>query len=456
MESRSTQQKGAGKYIALPLLAVWLTPTVADAGQAEPTSAYLRYFTVQDDVRDGSELWACLFREHRVPDCMALGTGRQLEQALIASYQEMGLTRPSLDLRDTDSMEAYPSSRRQAEDPLAQMHDLLWAPLRSYMDGLSRVYVHTEPPFREVPFAALRRAPNGPYLVEELELVHVLGPSRPFEGLETVDWQPVLNAPNLVALGDVDYGGAFRRLASTKREVNQVVGTLKRLRGQVSAKVLTGSNATLEKLRKAVTRSSILHLSTHGGSTRSLSKTGEEHTKAEFGLALAGPAEQGRAHMLVADDVRALCLPKLELAVLAACRSFGEEQSPRSSLHRAFHQVGARMVVGSRWDVDTIQTQRMMVKFYESLLVQRRSPSEALRRTQLHVLRSGQADSANPRYWAAWVVSVYSNDVLAPSQHRAVTDGSTTEAVDLLARRRRQACLGNLRSVSARHGTAPM
>jgi len=147
------------------------------------------------------------------------------------------------------------------------------------------------------------------------------------------------------------------------------------------------------------------------------------------GLVLAGanrPLDPERDDgILTALEVAALNLEQVELATLSACETgLGETAGGEGvlGLQRAFHTAGARTVVTSLWSVDDAATQKLMTRFYENFWQKKLPKLEALRQAQLSILyelpdsslprglevvHENQADAvrADPRLWAAWVLS---------------------------------------------------
>ena len=106
-------------------------------------------------------------------------------------------------------------------------------------------------------------------------------------------------------------------------------------------------------------------------------------------------------------------------------------------LQRALHLAGTRNVVASLWAVDDRLTRSLMKAFYARWFSGAPSVAEALRRAQLEILEHGLGDSADPIYWAGWVVSGGPGlpiDAPTPGATPAVTSsiGSTSRAAWLL------------------------
>jgi tetratricopeptide (TPR) repeat protein len=132
--------------------------------------------------------------------------------------------------------------------------------------------------------------------------------------------------------------------------------------------------------------------------------------------------------ILTALELAALDLNGADLAVLSACQTAQGEVVAGGEgllgLQRAFQTAGARTVVASLWSVDDAATQKLMTRFYENLWQKKLPKLEALRQAQLSILydlpessvprgaevvRENRADAstvrADPRLWAAWVLS---------------------------------------------------
>jgi CHAT domain-containing protein len=151
------------------------------------------------------------------------------------------------------------------------------------------------------------------------------------------------------------------------------------------------------------------------------------------GLALAGanrePKEGEDDGILTALEVAALDLGDVESVVLSACETgLGLSAGGEGllGLQRAFQVSGAHTVVASLWQVPDKATQVLMQRFYENLWRKKISKLEALRLTQLWMLREGakqpdllrsglkrlpdegqgpKDDRLPPYYWAAFVLS---------------------------------------------------
>jgi CHAT domain-containing protein len=94
-----------------------------------------------------------------------------------------------------------------------------------------------------------------------------------------------------------------------------------------------------------------------------------------------------------------------DLVVLSACQTaLGEDIRGEGlvGLTRAFMYAGTSRVVASLWRVPDSATAALMQRFYRAMLIERRTPAEALRKAQ----QSVRADRrwAAPYYWAGFTL----------------------------------------------------
>jgi CHAT domain-containing protein len=150
--------------------------------------------------------------------------------------------------------------------------------------------------------------------------------------------------------------------------------------------LLFGNDASVSRVARELPQSTIFHFTGHAVSSRN-----------GAALLLAdGALEQGSPSLLPRR------LDHLQLAVFSACDTARpSEISGSRSLVSDFLQAGARNVVASRWNVDSIATEDFMESFYDSLL-SGHAPVEALQ-TAANSLRHMRG-RAHPYYWAAFSV----------------------------------------------------
>jgi CHAT domain-containing protein len=207
--------------------------------------------------------------------------------------------------------------------------------------------------------------------------------------------------------------------------------------------LLTSGEATEPRIKRDAPGRRVVHLATHGffatGKVRSALEGDDGAHRSGFGaiemmgqrgvigfnpMVLSGVTLSGanvRAAgevtrgdddgVLTAEEVASLDLRGAELVVLSACDTgLGEVKSGEGvlGLRRAFAFAGARALVMSLWKVPDQETMELMKTFYAMVKAEPTlDKGEAMRTAQLELIdRLRQRDGlADPRLWAAWVVS---------------------------------------------------
>ena len=399
---------------------------------------------------------AFVVRKGKPPHRIELGPAADIDRAIDAWRDE-----PRNDA-------AHPVSRR-----LAQM---VWQPLAAELDDAQLVLVAPDGQFNFLPWGALPdlTKPDA-YLIERLTFAAV-GSGRQVVELARRPFQP---APDrLLAVGGVDYNhraaaGApelaaqptsadtiivaatrttraavfagdkppsFSKLSGTLPEVNAIAGLFGRATGG-PAKVVSGTEASKEQVRKMLPGHRYIHLATHGYfapesvkaadpfnldalSLESAGRMGQGEVRGFYpglvaGLAWAGanvPAKDPitgaldiGSGVMTAEEVEGLDLTGCELAVLSACDTGRGKVAGGQGvmgLQRAFHQAGVRTVVANLWLADDAAARKLMTLFYANLWGEKHlPPAEAMRQAQLAMLNEAVGIGALPRFWAGWVLS---------------------------------------------------
>lgn len=153
-------------------------------------------------------------------------------------------------------------------------------------------------------------------------------------------------------------------------------------------------NATSENLRN----SRIVHFATHG----IVNSQFPELSSIVFSLVdEKGKPQEG---FLRLQDVYNLRL-NADLVVLSACETaLGKEVKGEGiiGLTRGFMFAGASSVAASLWQVEDRATADLMKRFYQGMLRENLTPSNALRQAQISMLK--EKNSAHPFYWAGFTL----------------------------------------------------
>ena len=174
---------------------------------------------------------------------------------------------------------------------------------------------------------------------------------------------------------------ALARLLGTRDEAQTIAALVGPERTALyldfDANVQTLLNAPLSEYR-------ILHLATHG--------ILDESIPAFSGIVLSLVGQQGQPVFgyLKTHDIANLDL-RSDLVVLSSCNSAaGINLSGEgvTGLNHAFLSAGAKHVVSTLWSVDDETTKELMIAFYSGMLRENLDPREALRRSQVKIMRN--------------------------------------------------------------------
>ncbi|MBD3886504.1 CHAT domain-containing protein [Phormidium tenue FACHB-886] len=266
--------------------------------------------------------------------------------------------------------------------PVAQqVYDLLLRPVEAEL-ATSRIKTLVFVPdglLRSVPMAVLHDGQH--YLIEGYAVV--LTP-----GLHLLQPQPIerLQLQGLLA-GLSQARENFPALPNVIVEINQI-------KTEIPAQVLLDQSFTNQAFQTQVdsTRSSIVHLATHG----------QFSSKAEDTFVLTW---DGRINVNQLDQLlraREEDLNPIELLVLSACQTATGDKRAALGMAGVAVRSGARSTLASLWSVSDRSTAALMIEFYRELDQAGMTKAEALRRAQIDLLH--QDDYTSPYYWSPFVL----------------------------------------------------
>jgi CHAT domain-containing protein len=312
-------------------------------------------------------------------------------------------------------------SRRGTDTRVAQARLLdlgrrLLAPVASQLAGKRLLFV-PHGALQSVPFTALadpdRTEQGWTPLIADHEIVvlpsvsvlaalrHRAATRQPAHGKVAVIGAPVLSAddPHLPPLarmipGPLE-GGSLEPVPFTRQEsdaISRLVPSRDLLR-------LVGLDANRDQvLGDRLAGFGVLHFSTHG-------LLDVEHPeRSALVLSRFDPSGGLRRGLLRVEDIEAMRL-RADLVVLSACETArGREVRGEGviGLTRSFMIAGADRVLVSLWKVDDQATAVLMGRFYQKLIVERRTPAAALREAQLSMWR--EAQWSRPYQWAGFLL----------------------------------------------------
>jgi CHAT domain-containing protein/tetratricopeptide (TPR) repeat protein len=252
---------------------------------------------------------------------------------------------------------------------LSRLHQLLLAPLEAALDGVRQIH--------HVPAGELTSVP-----------LHALYDGRRF----AIERWAVTTSPSASAA--VALAGSSRR-DGPRLIVGVGDDNAPAIRDEVrglarmwpDAIVLADGDATIDRVRREVTRASFIHIAAHGRTP------------------VSSPLSAG---LLLADgwwtvsDIESCDLRGAHV-ILSACESgravrVGGDETV--GLFRAFLRAGAAELVVSEWAAFDATTHRLMATVASDLARQPRTATESLARSFRHAILALIADGEHPAFWA--------------------------------------------------------
>lgn len=275
---------------------------------------------------------------------------------------------------------------------LSGLHGLLVEPIRETgaLKGVDRVYVVPHGELSYLPFAALKRTPEGPYLVEEFTLVHLPSASA----LPALRERARERARKAGAMEGVSFAPFPRELPGTVREVEAV------RRHQSHWGVRLGSQASESAMREALASGLVVHAATHGILNAWNPMFSRILLEADPD---PGSAGDGRLelHEVVASTVASplvfLSGCETGLGTIGATGFLGGDDY--ATLAQAFLYAGAQSVVATLWRIPDDGAAAFAETFFRGLGGSG-DPAGALATTQRVMLRDPRY--ASPFYWAGY------------------------------------------------------
>ncbi len=204
-----------------------------------------------------------------------------------------------------------------------------------------------------------------------------------------------LEMKELVAFGDPVYGGKFKRLEYSGKEIENIAA----LFPDAMVKTFIREEATEEQAKeeKMLSEYKHIHFATHG--------VMDEKNPEKSGLVLSQENLSTEDGVLRADEISGLEL-NADLVVLSACQT-GIGKMIRGEgmigLSRSFMYAGAPSVVMSLWSVADQSTNVLMKRFYAYLIAKKLSKAEALQQARISMIKDEQY--AHPFFWAPFVLT---------------------------------------------------
>ncbi|MCC5944690.1 MAG: CHAT domain-containing protein [Bernardetiaceae bacterium] len=326
----------------------------------------------------------------------------------------------------------------------ANSYQVFFEPLKKKIGKSKKVYFSADGVYHQLNLATLFNPKTEKYLSEELD-IQLISTARDFLAFGNNNLKKQTEAYKIYLFGSPDFAGdgsqnntegsdrnfvytplATRLDATKQRYFNSASGRVSYLPGTKTeieaiqamasksntlADVFIEKDATEENL-KSISSPNILHIATHGFFIPEKEKTnGFDNPLLRSGLLLANAemtlnqkaTEETENGILTAQEAIDLDLYHTDLVVLSACETgLGEIKIGEGvfGLQRALQEAGAKTVLMSLWKVDDEATQKMMVLFYENMLLKKQDKRTAFKNAQ----NSLRQKYPEPYFWGAFVM----------------------------------------------------
>ncbi|HIK16791.1 MAG TPA: CHAT domain-containing protein [Leptolyngbyaceae cyanobacterium M33_DOE_097] len=265
-----------------------------------------------------------------------------------------------------------------------QVYDWLLQPSVAKLEqsGIQTLVFILDGSLRNIPMAALHDGQQ--YLIEKYSLA--LTP-----GLQLTAPTPLQNLPlNTLAVGISEARSSFSELKNVPIELSNI-------QAKVPSQVLLNQQFTEQAFRQQVNSQpySVVHLATHGQFSSNLENT--------FILAWDKVIRVNELSVLFRE--REYKQPNaIELLVLSACQTATGDNRAALGIAGVAIRAGARSTVASLWSVQDESTALLMTQFYQQLSSREVTKAEALRQSQLFLLRHSDEKYQHPAIWAPYIL----------------------------------------------------
>ena len=229
-------------------------------------------------------------------------------------------------------------------------------------------------------------SPNGKYLLQDYALFYAPSASVLVLASENARSKEQFTNESLLSVGNPDFDREENLNLPDLRDAEAEAKTITADYGP--SLELLGSEATKEKFLRNFAGVAVIHFAGHF--------VANQQSPGNSKLLFAGGE-------LRSSELSAYRLPLAKLVVLSACET-GFERYDKSEgaigIARTLLALGAPLVVGSQWQVDSEPTRDLMIAFHRNRKERKMTTAESLRQAQLDVLSREQTSA--PFYWAAF------------------------------------------------------
>lgn len=284
-----------------------------------------------------------------------------------------------------------PPNDRDEEIALAkQLYVLLIQPIEGLLDNKRIICIIPDKNLSYIPFSALISPASQKYLIEDYVVTTSQSPSVFLNCSKIATQKARVKDERLLSVGNPRFDHAafpdLEDLPNAKQEAQEIALKYN------DAFPLLEADASAAAVMTEMPRSDVVHLALHSV----LDSDQPMNSRLLF-------AKSGSESNLFAYEIYLLGLERTRLVVLSSCQTGAEryyDGEGMASLARAFMGAGVPLVVASLWPVDSVATEKLMVRFHTER--RQTSTAVALANAQRAMLSESEGRYQSPYYWAAF------------------------------------------------------
>jgi CHAT domain-containing protein len=267
-----------------------------------------------------------------------------------------------------------------------ELYQILITPIKDKLDITKEIFIIPDKSLNKLSFATLF---SDKYLIEEFHISYspsanvFLYCSKKAKEFAIQKPETMLSVGN-PAFNQSEYEYKLERLPSAKVEAEEVAKLYQ-------TKPITENNATKQNVKEGLKNVEVFHFAGH--------YLVDERSPLLSNFVLAGDRKSNLSNYEIIGEK----LSHIRLIVLSACDTGIEKFYNGEGMigaSRTFLATGIPTVVASQWSVDSEANKKLMIRFHKLRKIEKLSTSEALRQSQLSMLRDEKFNQ--PYYWAAF------------------------------------------------------
>jgi CHAT domain-containing protein len=270
-----------------------------------------------------------------------------------------------------------------------ELYQILITPIKNNLDSNKQLFVIPDKILFRMPFVTLY---SDKYLIEDYKISFSPSANVFLNCSRKAKEFDVKQSETLLSVGDptfnqVEYANSLKPLISAKSEAIEVAKLY------ANPKILVEGNATKKQIKENLNSANVFHFAGH--------YVVEEKTPLLSSFVLAG--DKRTESNLANHEIIGKKLSNTKLIVLSACDTGIEKYYKGEGMigaSRSFLAINVPLVVASQWSVDSQATKQLMIRFHQLRKTEKISTNEALRQSQLEMLKDTKF--RQPYYWAAF------------------------------------------------------